>query len=158
MKKRWIWVCLVVLVMGAVFVWSLTSEGNKSASAPISFDLTEGATLYQDYCAACHGADLEGQPGWQSAGPDNVFPAPPHDETGHTWHHSDTVLFDYTKWGGAEALARQGVDFQSGMPAFDADLTDDQIRAILAFIKSTWPQDLQDAQAQRNAEETEETR
>jgi mono/diheme cytochrome c family protein len=26
------------------------------------------------------------------------------------------------------------------MPAFDGVLTDEQIRAVLAFIKSTWPE------------------
>ena len=48
-------------------------------------DLAEGEKLYQEYCASCHGADLEGQVGWRSAGEDGILPAPPHDETGHTW-------------------------------------------------------------------------
>ena len=108
-----------------------------------------GAALYEEYCASCHGADLEGQPNWRSAGPDGRLPAPPHDETGHTWHHPDRVLFDYTKLGGKEALARNGVDFDSGMPGFGDVLSDEQIHEILAFIRSTWPERIQEAQAAR---------
>ena len=32
------------------------------------------------------------------------------------------------------------LDFESGMPGFGHLLTDDQIRDVLAFIKSTWPE------------------
>ncbi|MCY4361382.1 MAG: c-type cytochrome, partial [Gammaproteobacteria bacterium] len=47
-------------------------------------DVSAGQTLYQEQCAACHGANLEGQPNWRSANDDGTLPAPPHDETGHT--------------------------------------------------------------------------
>ncbi|MCK0137932.1 cytochrome c [Aliiroseovarius sp. F47248L] len=116
-----------------------------------SVDLAQGEQYYQDYCASCHGANLEGQPDWRSPGPDGVLPAPPHDETGHTWHHPDSVLFDYTKLGGKAALAAQGVDFESGMPGFGDQLTDDQIWNILAYIKSTWPDRQRELQAGRSA-------
>jgi len=114
-------------------------------------DLAQGALLYQEHCAACHGADLEGQPDWQSPGPDGVYPAPPHDETGHTWHHSTAMLFEYTKLGGAEALARAGVSsVNSGMPAFREQISDAQIIDILAWIASTWPKRQKDIQRSRN--------
>lgn len=91
------------------------------------------------HCASCHGADLEGQPDWQVAAPDGVLPTPPHDETGHTWHHETQLLFDYVKIGGAEILRVLGVDgFPSGMPGFAAQLSDDDIYDVLAFIRSTW--------------------
>ena len=117
-------------------------------AAPI--DLARGAALYGDYCAACHGAALEGQPDWRSPGPDGRLPAPPHDETGHTWHHDDATLFAYTKLGGAAALAAQGVDgFDSGMPGFEDVLSDAEIRDVLEYIKSTWPDRERAAQAAR---------
>ena len=117
-------------------------------------DALAGATLYAENCASCHGADLEGQPDWRTPGPDGRHPAPPHDETGHTWHHGDAMIFAYTKQGGAEALAAAGVEgFDSGMPAFDDILTDQEIRDIMAFIKSTWPERIRDAQAARTADE-----
>lgn len=102
-------------------------------------DLRNGQTLYATNCASCHGANLEGQADWRSPGPDGIYPAPPHDATGHTWHHADRVLSDYVTLGGAAALARSGVTFDSGMPGFGDLLTADEIDDILAYIKSTWP-------------------
>lgn len=100
---------------------------------------TAGGRLYREHCASCHGRDLEGQPDWQSPRPDGILPAPPHDDTGHTWHHGDRMLFGYTKLGGAEAMRRMGVTgFRSGMPGFQDILTDDEIRAILDYIRSSW--------------------
>ena len=111
--------------------------------AGASDDLAQGAALYAEHCASCHGAELEGAPDWRRRGADGLYPAPPHDETGHTWHHGDRLLFDYTKLGGEGALAARGItDFESAMPGFADVLTDDQIRDILAFIKSTWPEQL----------------
>lgn len=105
--------------------------------------VAEGAPLYAEHCASCHGADLEGQPNWRRQLPSGGLPAPPHDETGHTWHHPDQQLFEITKFGGA-ALAPPG--FQSNMPAFEDRLSDHQITAVLAFIRSHWPQSIQDRQ------------
>lgn len=104
----------------------------------------------------CHGADLEGQPDWRSAGPDGVLPAPPHDETGHTWHHPDGVLFDYTKLGGKAALALQGVEFESGMPGFGDQLSDAEIWNIIAYIQSTWPERQRAIQAERSADQRQQ--
>ena len=88
---------------------------------------------------------------WQSPNSDGILPAPPHDATGHTWHHDNELLFEYTKLGGKGALAARGItDFNSGMPAFDGVISDEDIWDILAFIKSTWPEREQDAQASRN--------
>jgi mono/diheme cytochrome c family protein len=99
------------------------------------------------YCAACHGANLEGQPNWRTALPDGSFPAPPHDITGHTWHHGDKYLFDVTKLGGQAVTASE---YKNGMPAFGTRLSDPEIQAVLAYIKSTWPPDIQASQAQQN--------
>ena len=114
-------------------------------------NLSTGQILYTNNCASCHGAKLEGQPNWQSPNSDGILPAPPHDATGHTWHHDNELLFEYTKLGGKGALAARGItDFNSGMPAFDGVVSDEDIWDILAFIKSTWPEREQDAQASRN--------
>lgn len=114
-------------------------------------DIDQGRELYAEYCASCHGIELEGQPDWRSRDENGVLPAPPHDETGHTWHHDNRLLFAYVYLGGAETLARQGMTgFKSGMPAFGETLSEDDIWAILAFIRSTWPKRVQDIQATRN--------
>ena len=113
-------------------------------------DTASGAALYSEHCASCHGANLEGQPDWRTPGIDGVLPAPPHDETGHTWHHVTDLLLDYTKLGGAAALSARGVTgFNSGMPAFGDALTDDEILDILGFIRSRWPDRLKEVQRAR---------
>jgi mono/diheme cytochrome c family protein len=95
-----------------------------------------GERLYAANCASCHGVALEGQPNWRERLPNGRLPAPPHDESGHTWHHPDTQLFALTKYG-PSALIQGG--YESDMPAFAGRLTDAEILAVLAYIKSTWP-------------------
>ena len=139
-------------VVAAAFTFSLSTSANSdvgSASKVDSYDIKKGALLYAENCASCHGADLEGQPDWRTPGADGRLPAPPHDETGHTWHHPDSLLFDYTKLGGEALLARQGVEYDSGMPGFGNVLTDQEIYNILAFIRSTWPDRIREVQAAR---------
>jgi mono/diheme cytochrome c family protein len=116
---------------------------------PLSVNIADGELLYAENCAACHGANLEGQSDWQSPSTDGRLPAPPHDTTGHTWHHGDGLLFDYTKLGGQAAMAAQGLEFDSAMPGFGDTLTDDQIWNVIAYIKSTWPDRVQEMQQSR---------
>jgi len=78
---------------------------------------------------------LEGQPNWRQRLPNGRLPAPPHDESGHTWHHPPQVLFGITKFGLAP-YAPPG--YESDMPAFAGKLSDDEIRSVLAFIESHW--------------------
>jgi mono/diheme cytochrome c family protein len=99
-------------------------------------ELMEGAQVYSKNCAVCHGANLEGQPNWRQRNEHGRLPAPPHNVRGHTWHHDDATLFGITKLGTAEFT---GLDIESDMPAFKDILSDDQIRAVLAYIKSRWP-------------------
>ena len=133
----------------------LTPDGGETAGPAGPVDIAAGASLYAENCASCHGANLEGQADWRSPGPDGRLPAPPHDETGHTWHHGDGLLFAYTKDGGAAAMADAGVgDVDSGMPGFGDTLTDQEIYDIIAYIKSTWSERARDAQAERTRAET----
>ena len=111
--------------------------------------VADGEALYGEFCASCHGANLEGQPDWQSPKPDGTYPAPPHSAEGHTWHHEDAMLLDYVKRGGAATLADMGVEFASAMPAFGDVLTEEEIEAILAFIASTWPEEIRQAHEAR---------
>lgn len=136
-------VALAVVALGGlafVYVKAATDAGgNARADAGDAKLVTEGRAVYAKHCAECHGAKLEGQPNWQTRNPDGSFPAPPHDPSGHTWHHPDRVLFAITKDGG-QRHAPPG--FKSGMPPFAGTLSDREIRAALAYIKSTWPDDI----------------
>lgn len=133
---------LVAVVVGlTVFV------GNPFATAPPyalrpndAQTLALGAQVYERNCAACHGAQLQGQPNWQQRDAQGRLPAPPHDASGHTWHHADEVLFRITKFGVAKAAGLTSYD--SAMPIYDGVLTDEEIVAALSWIKSRWPSDI----------------
>jgi mono/diheme cytochrome c family protein len=107
------------------------------AAAENAATIALGRTIYDAQCAACHGAQLEGQPDWQMPLPSGRLPAPPHDATGHTWHHPDDILFRIVKEGTAAIV---GGGYESDMPGFADVLSDAEIRAVLAYIKSTWPE------------------
>ncbi len=125
----------------ATISWIFFSEsGLQSPAIRVSgsddAQVLRGRAIYGQHCVACHGQKLEGQPDWRSRRPDGRLPAPPHDGTGHTWHHPDAVLFGIVKHGLVPPYAPAG--YSSDMPAFGSTLTDDDIRAVLAFIESTW--------------------
>lgn len=127
----------------ALTILSICAATPAVADVRLPYDDAEavarGATLYAEHCASCHGADLEGEDNWRRRDDAGYMPAPPHDRTGHTWHHADALLFDLTKRGVA---AMVGNDYRSRMPGFADTLTDDEILAILGYIKSTWPDDV----------------
>ena len=135
----------VVFVLAAlwVFVWSADATNRADASDPKL--VARGEVLYQQHCASCHGADLEGQPNWRERDADGMLPAPPHDMTGHTWHHNDALLFDVTKYGSTAVI---GEDYMSNMPGFADKMSDGDIWAVLAYIKSTWPPQIQEIQSE----------
>ena len=122
----------------------------QSLQQPQTADASLGKPLYGQNCAVCHGAGLQGQKNWQRPDENGILPAPPHDKTGHTWHHDDGMLFDYIKLGGAKTLAIRGVaDFNSGMPGFAETMSDLEIWHVLAYIKSTWPKQIQAVQKEQ---------
>ena len=102
-----------------------------------------GAALYAQHCASCHGENLQGQPNWRERLPNGRMPAPPHDETGHTWHHPDWQLFEITETG-RNSLAPATT--KTDMPAFEDTLTDAEIVAVWDFIKGRWPRKIRERQ------------
>ncbi|OED38557.1 hypothetical protein AB833_19265 [Chromatiales bacterium (ex Bugula neritina AB1)] len=100
--------------------------------------VARGEEVYNVHCAACHGAMLEGQPNWRQRDADGYLPAPPHDETGHTWHHSDDLLFEITKYGASAVIGDE--NYKTRMPVYQGVIADSDIVAVLSYIKSRWPQ------------------
>jgi mono/diheme cytochrome c family protein len=138
----------VVTLVALVLLSSTGCERAPDAGAADRARLTRGANVYETHCASCHGFNLEGQPDWRSRRPDGKLPAPPHDESGHTWHHADQVLFDLVKNGVA---SYGGPGYVSDMPAYAGKLSDEEIHAVLAYIKSRWPAHIRDKQARIDA-------
>ena len=133
----------------AVAAWYVHRGGGGAPRADASDPelVALGAAVYREHCASCHGRNLEGEPGWRQRRLDGTLPAPPHDATGHTWHHPDELLFRLTKEGPA-AVAGKG--YRSTMPGFAGVLEDREILATLAYIKSRWPPDVRRAQERLN--------
>lgn len=132
-----------ILVASAVLAMAGWWLGAQAPGGGDTERIALGRGIYATQCASCHGAALEGQPNWRERLPSGRLPAPPHDETGHTWHHPDEQLFQLTKQGVAP-FAPPG--YETDMPGFAEALTDDEIRATLDFIKSTWPAEIRESQ------------
>ena len=130
---------LALLVTAGTTAWILLPGGNRADPTNVA-QVALGKAVYSENCASCHGTNLEGQPDWRERKSDGRMPAPPHNTMGHTWHHPDEVLFGITKQGVA-AFAPSG--YESDMPAFGGVLTDEEIWAVLAYLKSSWPPEIQ---------------
>ena len=135
-----------VVITGAAalsFGWG-TSAPAQTVLTPSDPDVVAlGQSIYSENCASCHGVNLEGQPNWRLPGQDGQLPAPPHDATGHTWHHDEDTLFRLTKYGTGALIGDP--DYESNMPIYGGLLTDDEIIAALSYIKSTWPQEIRES-------------
>lgn len=135
--KRLLFTGLVVLATSGFWLaWQLGSMMDFDA-ASICAAIETGRALYAAHCASCHGTQLEGQPDWRTPLSSGRLPAPPHDANGHTWHHSDDLLFRIVKEGTASVV---GGEYESDMPGFEDVLSDAEIRAVLASSKSAWPE------------------
>jgi len=136
MTRRWIWLALIVLSAAC------GSSGSISDSPE---QIAQGRQIYAQHCAECHGANGEGQRPEAPLERDETgrYPAPPHDGTGHTWHHDDDLLFQIVRDGGTGDPA----NFYD-MPAFGDKLSEADIYAVLAFIKSLWTDELRAYQRQ----------
>lgn len=134
-----------ILAVGLAFLTTKPAEvkANSTEIVLLSKDglvVDLGKAIYQANCAACHGVNLEGQENWTVRDDNGYMPAPPHDESGHTWHHPDQYLFEMTKYG-IEALI--GRSYPNNMPIYEGVLTDEEIVAVLSYIKSTWSDEVQ---------------
>ncbi|NML13940.1 c-type cytochrome [Azohydromonas caseinilytica] len=148
---------LVAAAVGAVGLLAalVLHPGHPPAPRPLlrpddTRVVMRGERLYQAHCASCHGANLEGQADWREPGADGLLPAPPHDQGGHTWHHPDELLLRITKYGVAKAAGLP--EHKSAMPAFEGVLSDEEIVAVLSWIKSKWPDAVREKHDKINAQ------
>ena len=142
LKDGRLWLGLTALLVSAGTLAGCASQGdlqpvviNQTAVPPLpnleAARVDRGEELYAQHCSNCHGANLEGAPDWKRPLADGSYPPPPHDDSGHTWHHPDELLQDIIAHGGDPA-------YNSKMPAFDGTLSPDEIASVLDFIKSRW--------------------
>ena len=149
-KTRWLVtgsaISVLALVAVGMLVW-LGASAEPTKPDPNNPGLVaRGKIVYAQQCASCHGANLEGQRNWRERLPNGRLPAPPHDATGHTWHHSDKELFTMVKAGIPEIVP----GYQTDMPKYEGVLSNSDIWAVLSFIESTWPPVIRDRQQRLN--------
>lgn len=139
-------VVAAVIIGAAAILYSATQQSAPAFIDPADHSLVmQGKVIYASNCAACHGDSLQGQPNWRERMPNGKLPAPPHDKTGHTWHHPDAMLVDMVKNGLVPGkTAPPG--YVSDMPAYRDILSDHEIVAVIAYIKSSWPAKVLEAQ------------
>ena len=105
--------------------------------------LTMGGQVFQDNCQTCHGIKARGTVrNWQKRSADGVLPAPPLNGTAHAWHHNDKALL--------RTINQGGIPLGGSMPAFKDQLSKDEKLAVLAYIKSLWPDELYETWRERN--------
>jgi mono/diheme cytochrome c family protein len=139
---------LVVTAFGAWFAVPPPATAiSHFADADDPGSVTLGKTIYMGHCASCHGRNLQGQPLWQLIDEYAGRRAPAHDETGHTWQHSDEDIFRVIKYGRFPSTPAGVISF---MPPAEAVLSDREILDVMAFIKARWPIGLRASQAMLN--------
>lgn len=124
-------------VLFAIAILSV-SIGMREATAATSNHpqrIDTGRQIYLQRCAACHGVQGEGQPNWQHPNSLGDLPAPPHDPSGHTWKHSDAMLFRIIQNGWRDPFNKTK---QMTMPAFGLILTSNEITAVTLYLKTMW--------------------
>ncbi|GAB5377803.1 MAG: cytochrome c [Acuticoccus sp.] len=135
----------------AATLWATVPTGSVALRPSDVVVVALGEKVYAAQCASCHGVNLEGEPNWRERGPDGRLPAPPHDETGHTFHHPDQMLFQLTKYGPPKEMGN-GEPYFSNMPAYETVLSDEEIVAVLSYIKSRWPEAVRQRHDELNAQ------
>ena len=148
MGRRIWFVGLPVALVALVGISTLTLKAlQHEPGDPADPDqVADGAALYAWNCTRCHGRDLGGEFSWAFEGTDLSNEevgaivekiddiAPAHDERGSTSRLDDDTLFKIIGEGPKEILQKPN----SRMPGFSDRLDDEQIWAVIAFIKSHW--------------------
>ena len=144
---------LILTALAVILLWRAPAAGepvviNDTAVPPLPTlnpdYVARGEQIYAQHCAACHGTNLEGAPDWKKLLPDGSYPAPPHDSSGHTWHHPDALLLAIIAKGGQSVVTDPA--YKSQMPAFADKLSEEDMIVVLEFIKSKWEKDKREFQ------------
>lgn len=121
-----------ILLLGA----AAGSHAADSALPPLDPGVIKaGRAVYQQYCASCHGPKGEGASGWQQPDARGELPAPPHNAEGHTWKHSDAMLYRIVMRGWRDPFNKTE---QLTMPGFTNMLSPHDARAVITYLKTLW--------------------
>src|SRR5260370_42232354 len=141
--------------MGRVVVGASLAAGSHvsivraadEAPALDSERVESGRGIYGQHCASCPGANGQGAPGWQERDEHGELPAPPHNTEGHTWRHSDAMLYEMVSKGWRDPFNKTK---RLTMPAFSEALSPEQIRAVILYLKTLWTSAQRDFQSEES--------
>lgn len=141
MTRRWL--PLLLIFGGALAGCDQQREEPKVAGRWYTAgQVSDGARLFAEHCAACHGAKAEGKAAdWRQTLPDGSYPPPPLNGSAHAWHHTLSVL--------RRSVARGGIPLGGKMPPFGDQLSPAQIDAVIAYFQSQWDDKIYGAWEQR---------
>jgi len=120
------------LVLGLL---SLAAAAHAAGATPSADQARIGRLVYQQNCAACHGAKGEGAANWQKPDAQGELPAPAHDSTGHSWKHGDGMLYRIVREGWRDPFNKTQ---RLTMPAFKDALSPGKTRAVIDYLKTLW--------------------
>tara|TARA_B100002003_G_C14079519_1_gene519349 strand:- start:504 stop:1025 length:522 start_codon:yes stop_codon:yes gene_type:complete len=148
--RRWIWGIRSLIYTGLIlagtgvwwFTWGPGASSNGSSQDLLwTSDVAEialGRSIHRTHCEQCHGIQGVGELDWWQQNSDGTFPPPPHDSTGHAWHHSYDYLYRIIRDGGQVYEEFHEMPFASAMPPFGNSLSPNEISAVITYIQSLW--------------------
>lgn len=126
--KNLLFIPLIILLAGCN-----PEEKNKNSGSMVLL----GEKIYNKNCLSCHGPKGQGlAKDWKVKDENGNYPAPPLNGTAHTWHHSPEQLL-YT-------INKGGVEMGGQMPAFEKRLTEEEKKALIDYMYSLWPKEIQE--------------
>jgi len=129
-----------ILIITIIVLLAGCSPGEKEKSSESNLAL--GENVFNKNCVSCHGSKGRGlAENWKAKDENGNFPAPPLNGTAHTWHHSPSQLL-YT-------INKGGVDMGGQMPGFEGRLNKEEKQALIDYIYSLWPSEIQTKYDQR---------
>lgn len=123
-------------ILAALLGVMASPGGTDEVSAREGQSLLElGSRTYQQHCASCHGPNGEGAAVWKTPNAQGELPPPPHGPEGHTWRHADAQLDRMIREGWRDPFNKTT---RLTMPGFGDVLADQEIRAVIAHLKTLW--------------------
>jgi mono/diheme cytochrome c family protein len=113
----------------ATYLQSVPGSNDKPP-APVAQDdpqMKSGQAIYRDTCSACHGIDGNGVPG--------LFPSL---TKAPQVRAPDPTSIIRVVLRGVRSVATDREPTAPAMPSFDWQLKDDQVAAVLTYIRNSW--------------------
>ena len=114
----------------AIATYLKSLPGRQEQAAPANAEspaMTAGQAIYRDQCSACHGIDGRGVA--------MLFPSLAQSSLAHA---SDPTSAIRLVLRGGRSVATNAEPTAPGMPPFGWQLNDDQVAAVLTYVRNAW--------------------